>query len=399
MFALFSQSRGRPDTTGSHRLQGFSLVEVLVALVVGMITILIVFQSMAAYEGQKRSATSGGVAYQGGAVAMHLLERELLSAGNGLASTPNLLYCPTDADKSGTAVLPTAPTSFTIDPDPPTPIRMIPVIITDGGSGATDSITVMYSTAATLRPAVELTDDPSSSSMALDVGVANLAGFNDDDFILVVEQTGGSLPSTCAIAQVFDTTSVSDSISIDDDAAVPYNRSGGIGTDYSPDAELINLGANPVLSQYGVANGGLVSVDLLQRPPFNASARLLVEGVVSLQAQYGVDTNGDDVIDSWFEPTGSSWAAATLNVTRVAQIKALRLGLVVRSNLLEKRDGGGNCTTSPASLTILPALGGSPGSPASTTMDLSTGDARCYRYKVFETVIPFRNMIWSPVYG
>ena len=387
------------STTGSHRLQGFSLVEVLVALVVGMISIMVVLQSMAAFEGQKRSTTSGSVAYQNGALAMHLVERELLSAGNGLTSTQNLLYCSIDAENGGTSILPNAPTTFTIDPDPPVPIRMIPVMITDGGGGAPDSITVMYSTAATLRPAVGLTADPGATATALSVGAANLAGFNDDDLILVAEQTGGTLPGTCAIAQVTDTTSVTDSISIAEDPAVPFNRSAGIGIDYSPDAQLINLGADPVLTQYGVANGALVSADLLQRPPFDAAPRLLVEGIVNFQAQYGVDTDGDDLIDSWVEPTGGSWAAANLNVTRVAQVRALRLGLVVRSSLLEKGDSGGNCTTSPASLTILPALGGSPGAPASGTMDLSTGDARCYRYKVFETVIPFRNMIWSPVYG
>ena len=54
---------------------GFSLVEVLVGMLMGLITILVIFQVFAVFEGQKRTTGSTGDTQMNASQAMMLIER------------------------------------------------------------------------------------------------------------------------------------------------------------------------------------------------------------------------------------------------------------------------------------------------------------------------------------
>ena len=71
-----------------------------------------------------------------------------------------------------------------------------------------------------------------------------------------------------------------------------------------------------------------------------------------------------------------------------ATILALRIGVVSRSGLYEKTE------VSPATIKLWPdsAVAPTTTGPVWTL----TADERHYRYKVFQTVVPIRNMIWRP---
>ena len=64
--------------------KGVTLVELMVALVIGAITVLAIQQVMAMFEGQKRASTGGADAQVNGAIALFTLEREIRQAGYGL---------------------------------------------------------------------------------------------------------------------------------------------------------------------------------------------------------------------------------------------------------------------------------------------------------------------------
>ena len=72
--------------------RGMTLIEVMIAMTVSLVVALAVYQTFAASEGYRRSATAGGDATFNGSLAMYSLQRELRMAGFGLNST-ELLGC------------------------------------------------------------------------------------------------------------------------------------------------------------------------------------------------------------------------------------------------------------------------------------------------------------------
>jgi type IV pilus assembly protein PilW len=121
----------------------------------------------------------------------------------------------------------------------------------------------------------------------------------------------------------------------------------------------------------------------------------VVVGIVNLQVQYGISAaaNSNQVVQ-WVDATGGTWSAPT--VADRNRIKSIRIAVVARNAKIET----GNVTTACSSTTAAAPTGlcaweGNVTSPA-PVVDLSNGAnwAR-YRYRVFETIIPLRNMIWS----
>src|ERR1700737_3814847 len=103
-------------TRQHHRLhQGFSLIEIMVGVVIGLIAGLVIYQVFAAAEGIKRNTTSVGDAQQNGLLSSFMLGIELANAGNGIASAArDLGVCPGGATFASTW-------------------RPLPLMIVDGG--------------------------------------------------------------------------------------------------------------------------------------------------------------------------------------------------------------------------------------------------------------------------
>jgi len=77
-----------PQSLRNSPPRGFSLIELMVAMLIGLIGMVIIFQVFEVSEGIKRSTTSGGDAQQNGAIALYVMERDLRSAGMGFNDTP-----------------------------------------------------------------------------------------------------------------------------------------------------------------------------------------------------------------------------------------------------------------------------------------------------------------------
>jgi type IV pilus assembly protein PilW len=126
-----------------------------------------------------------------------------------------------------------------------------------------------------------------------------------------------------------------------------------------------------------------------------------VAGVVNLQAQYGISaTAASNQITQWVEPSGATWAAPSVNDRK--RIKAIRIAVVSRNDNMAPATVTTTCssTTTAAAppapeTTGLCAWTGSATSPA-PAIDLSADTTwNRYRYRVFDTIIPLRNVIWS----
>ncbi|ADE12313.1 prepilin-type N-terminal cleavage/methylation domain-containing protein [Sideroxydans lithotrophicus] len=69
-----------------HHARGFTLVEIMVAMVIGMLGIIIMMQMFSLFEGQKRTTSGGDDALNAGAIAMYGIQQNVQQAGYCFAS-------------------------------------------------------------------------------------------------------------------------------------------------------------------------------------------------------------------------------------------------------------------------------------------------------------------------
>jgi type IV pilus assembly protein PilW len=348
------------------RQAGFGLAEILVGLAIGLVTTLVVMQVMTTFEGQKRTTIGGADAQTNGSIALFTLQRELQMAGFGLpifSSINQPLNCDT-------------PVGFDHDGDADTPdvnASLVPVTLIDGGAdpGASDSVTIRSSTTATGGIPITV-----SNLAAKTVGVSNNMSCEKDDTVLIMKVKGAK----CAMTKVTD-------IPLGSKTQITLGSAVGVETG----ASLTCLGHWREI-QYKVSNNNLVEHDT-----FTGQEVPRVAGIVNIQAQYGISSSvASNQVTSWIDAGGV--VPSDFN----KRIKAVRIAVVARSGLLEKDAVTSECSSlTAASPTGLCAWEGSADNPA-PKIDLSKNedgtanpDWAKYRYRVFESVIPLRNVIWS----
>ena len=110
------------------RLQGgFSLVEILVGLVIGMLAMLAIFQTLALFESQRRTTGEGAQMQQNGLAALYMLEQDIRLGGFGLIDNGSMPCFNINAYGSPQSIF-----------------QSIPVRIQDGGTGSDTLITARF---------------------------------------------------------------------------------------------------------------------------------------------------------------------------------------------------------------------------------------------------------------
>jgi type IV pilus assembly protein PilW len=365
-----------------NRQLGMSLVEVLVAVAIGLIGILIITQAYLTSDSFNRSTLGEGGAQTNGTIGLFTIERDVRQAGYGIADS-RALGC-------GTINYYVDP-AYSISAGGTLPnVTLAPVSI-DQTAGAPDQITVMYATGATRIVPVTLTTASGANTFTVD----GTYGFNISDLMLAVNL---SAPASCSIFKITSVVPSSAQLLHDPGAAGEYNPPGGSGTlpSYAKDDLIFDLG-QVRRRTFSIVNGNLRATDSL-RSDGTTSSFDVVDGVIDMRAQYGKDngvnngtvTNGtyvlgDGIIDSFDNTapvTSADWT----------QVLAVRIGILARIGNYEKPSvPGGNCDAT----TAMPTWAGS-ATDAFTAINVATATSqdRCFRYRVFETVIPLRNMIW-----
>jgi type IV pilus assembly protein PilW len=359
-----------------HFMRGMSLPEILAAVLIGLIGMIVIMQVYATSEERKRTTTGTSDAQINGNIALFTLESAMRSAGFGMVSADNnMLGCTTLAYNSNRPV-------------PDFTFLMVPVVITVGAAGAPDTITVIYGSSPNV---VEGEAFVGTAASGADFPLKNAAGIVLGDLV-VASETGlncsmaevtGFVPA--AINTVQHASGVAYSyVDIAGNTISPtatQNKGGGSGVNYSTSALLFTLGRSPTVVTYRIGNDKLQTRTLI---PYVAaqdsdgdgtSDADIGDGIVQLKAQYGKDTDGDSVVDTWNNTLPA-------NAAEWMQVRAVRIALLSRSAKFEKTAvtaaaptwyGGAFTMTNPADGT----------------------DWRYYRYRVYETVVPLRNMIWS----
>ena len=141
----------------------------------------------------------------------------------------------------------------------------------------------------------------------------------------------------------------------------------------------------------------------------SATAATVAEGIVSIKAQYGFDTRSGAA----FQPTAgmqvNQWSATMIDADHSGttgdagdyqHIAAVRIAVVARSKAVERVAAGATCSATTAQPTVFADQ--VPKGVTAVPIDVNvavTGDPvnwKCYRYRVFETVVNLRNNGWRP---
>jgi type IV pilus assembly protein PilW len=377
----------RSTDAGRRHLAGFTLIELMIGVMIGLLASLAVTHVLVNSEGQKRTTTSGSDAQVNGALALNTLQRSIQAAGYGFAAVPALLGCEVAAKFNG--VLSTDP-AFAA---PGFPTLLAPVTITAGAAGAPDTVRVLASGKTSYSIPLRVSD-PAYVAGGTKFRVGSVRSIAAGDLI-VASITATAPPGVpCEMFRVSsDPGSIPPDVIRTDDAG--WNRAGWPTRNYGEGGVLVNMGA-PVDITYSIANNALVErslkidSDALGTPSYPAAVEMY-PNIVQFQALYGKDTSApaDGTVDVWdkvLPGTPDQWK----------QVIAVRLVVVARSTQYEKED------------VTFANLSWDVGNSGAVDGAAACGTSRClsikiddlpdythYRYRVFETIVPLRNMLWN----
>jgi len=444
-----SKFKQQPTITSVAQL-GFSMVELLVGLTLGLLAAAAIFGSISNFELQRQTISSGANMQQNGLLALYAIEQDTRDAGYGLIDSttkPGKMPCTTI-----NAYLPTlyasavnnASSVWAVTKDATTGLASkgssfssSPVLIADGG-GANNSDTITLhrfssdtggvvtgGQAAILGANITLvsknnlptTGAVNSSAVTVDTGLA----LHTNDFVLIadsgncgllqvvatgassfvaqeVDNPAGTQTST-AMTNTFQTTTAASIINLGQPASTT-TAACPLGTEKPAGTNRINTAINNTRScSAPIFDSSLYALDgnhdlLLTKD--GGIPGIVSSNIVDMQAQYGVSDVGGQAVTCWTNASGTgcnistgAWSAPVY--ADVARIKAIRVAIVARS--MKKENSNTTTTVNPIAW-IKPTT--SPPSSNAPVINLNNSVGNnwtFYRYKVYQTIIPLRNVI------
>lgn len=330
-----------------RNVAGLSLVELLVATAITLIGLLVITQVFAVYEGWKRTTTGIAQSQEGGLLGAFMIEQDLRHAGLGM-----IMNCSQINAYNSKA---TASNNITLSAKPVAIVKNDPV-------EGSDRIGILYSSSpfANISAKIQREMATSASTLYVDKGL----GFSSGDLVLV-----GRTSEPCSILQVTgqpvsegqNVTAAGSSWKLphiyDVNKIYPWNPpesqnifpSGG----YLLGASVLNLGQlQLVYHEFYVEENTLRMVERNLDGDMSLPHDL-IPGVIGLRAEY--------------LPVG------------INPPTAIRFSLIVRSGNWEKEK------------------------VSSATIDywkdetlVLNDESQHYRYRVFQTIVPLKNIIWNP---
>lgn len=342
----------------THQI-GVGLIEVMVGLLIGLIAILAAMQMTSDFENRKRVTTGANSGLSNAAIPLFNIQNLVQAAGAGLPHFSRD-YHPSSCSNNPTIEVDHDQNAGTAN----VAVGLETVVITDLGAGQSDQLQILGArqTAATFGQfkggIPQRVVSIAGSVLTLD---SNL-GCQNGDIVAIIPPSNGA---TCTIARVQALGGVNQITVMDANGGIPAVN----------DAASC-LGAWTVRI-FSVANNNLLENGVVYS-----------NNVVSIQAQYGIAADvasaaASDVIAAWVDATGA-WAVP--DTTNRKMIKAVRIAIVSRNPQLEKENVSSACGSGQSG-EVCAWDGGGP------AIDLTADpDWRRYRYRVFDTIVPVRNL-------
>ncbi|MFZ2302446.1 MAG: PilW family protein [Gallionella sp.] len=355
---------------------GFSLVEIMVAMAIGLLGMLIMLQVYSNSEAQKRTTAGGDDAQNAGAIALYGLQRDIQQGGWGISSI-NLLGC--------NVQLRAGPPAVTLNAIAPVTINHASIT---GQDANTDTLVIVSGNGNGGQEG----DTVNSQLLGNTVyTVASPNEFTAGDRVIARPTT---LPAACTLDTV---TGV----------GVPGTADVTVTTGLAgmTNGTLFNLGQTQKIRAYAIRGGNLTVCKYVDINPVtgvdsgndcgnaanNGNTAIWVpiaNNIVSLKAQYGRDTNAapmDGIVDTYDKTTPTTacgWVStSSIRVALVARnVQSTQASVTPAAPVWEG-------TSTVAASAPLPANVADP-------IDISSTNANWqnYRYKVFQTIVPIRNI-------
>ncbi len=391
----------RTNASAGRQYAGSTLIELMVAIIIGLIMVLASFQVLAVFEGHKRTTTAMNDALQSGGFGLYSLDKQASSSGTGLVQAASFAYgCPLTYTSSGGATV--AAGAVGALPDPFAGVvpagggvlRLAPAIIFPGASPyptaavPSDVFLLMSGGAGYAEVPIPITPIPLISSVLITVD--STVGLRANDWLLV-----GGAGLGCTITPI---VSVASNVALNLNGTypmVPYASGAVVDLGNGPAASFMMFGVGP--------NDALNSLDLLNSNL--ATVQKVSDDIVTMHAIYGVDPGATGTM-TWTNPVaGVVISGTTYNyspagllsglpaaTTTLRSIKAIRVALIVRAPLSERWSASDspistiNNAVNAGSYTMFKTLP----LAVQTTWTVPAGQTT-YRYRVLEGTIPLRN--------
>ena len=377
--------------------RGFTLVELMVGMLLGLITVLVASQVLLQTESRKRTSTAGSDATTTGAMGLYTIERDARNAGYGMTAQLAVLGCEIRMQFAG---------------NPTVTFTLAPVTITQGANGTPDTIRFMASNKEGVPVPIRVAVDHPRT--AANFFVQSDLGVEEGDIMLAVPATPDP-NNWCSLFQVTNNPNPGggggnqgggqgQNQVLHNSGQSNWNQPGGqtiFPVDgYPAGSTVLNLGTFS-LRTYSVVNNGM-QLGWLDTGTGITQLNQLYPDVIQLQAQYGLDLTADNVVNV----QDADWLD-NATPAQMASVVAIRVAVVTRSNVQEKPELDANGDPIPLTVTSTDAACQNPATKdpravcwaggainALNTNNPGPTDWQQYRYRVFETVIPLRNMIW-----
>jgi type IV pilus assembly protein PilW len=369
--------------------QGFTLVELMVGMTLALMTTVIIAEVMLNSEGQRRTTTSGSDAQVNGALGLFSVTRDLQMAGYGLSSNRTALGCTIKGKYGSTSAI--------------TPLKLAPVEIVAATSSAPLEIRVLRSGRTSFAVPTALASDYLSTATSL--AVKSSTGTALGDVLMLIPASWDST-KWCTIVQANasgSNTLTNTVIPIATSTSGNWNQTGAnsvapnAGTavaSYKTNDSLVNMGSINYKVYKLNAGGDSLTLSSMDSSGTMGSADVVAPQIVAMQAYYGRDTSSpaDGVIDVYDQTTPTTtdgWS----------RVLAIRIALVARGAQYEKTEVTGASIEwkvgDDASVTGSADCSSGSGKCVTLVSKPTSGDWGHYRYKVYDTVVPLRNILWS----
>jgi type IV pilus assembly protein PilW len=371
---------------------GFTLIEVMVAVVIGLFGVMVMTQVYVTSENNKTNSVSTGEAMGEGLVAFSTLQRAIRMAGYGIADGM-LIGCDIILRNGAGGATPITLTG------------MAPITINHSNIPAgdlnTDTLLVVYANPHSLPAGDEITTQQALNQFSM----RTITSFSVGDYVIVAPQVRDcTLPQTLQLTRINAVNNPNITTNHNLTSTFPSPKlprsilPTSLDTDNNlrdpvaaPNHRVFNLGADhPVIMAYAIRNGALTQCNYAENDCSLASNvnnssiwMPIANNIVSLRAQYGhylpgATTSAITAFDQSTPDTACKWIRTT----------AIRIAVVSRST-----QRIANATAS------APIWQGSPITPINLTgLNLAAGDNWAnYRYRVFENLISMRNIAWMGI--
>jgi type IV pilus assembly protein PilW len=352
--------------------KGFSLIEVLVGLAIGLLGMLVMMQVFSVAEQGKRSTSGGDDAQTTGAISLYSILRDVRQAGYGITNI-RLIGCNV-----------TLPSGVVLNSMAPVTINHASI---PAGDANTDTLLVFSGNGNNSIEGDSITSQPVVAPYTYPraYALASPTSFAVGDQVIAQVASTGQFTSPFTICNVRMEPILTKPVNTP-------NVTVATGLANASNGYLYNMGVNPRIAAYAVRSGALTVCNFMVS---NCTSAGLIndttvwvpiaDAVVSMRAVYGRDANPavmDAIVDTYDQATPAGNVATT--ACGFSRILTLRLALVTRNNNYEKAE-----VTAAA-----PAWNG--GNVAPITLS-ALNEWTHYRYKLFQTEVPLRNLIANGV--